>query len=188
MSKKLFSSLFQYKAWANGELFALLQSVPEASHPQGMRVTKRIFKRVFAPKGMHMAGRILNHVFIVDQIFKANLVAEQHAFKALNTEETPKLGDLWASVRRVDQWYLQYVDSLDESRLGEPMEFTFTDGSAGRMTREEMLAHVVTHGNYHRGQVSAILNLLSVPLPRDIFTQFLHLEGRRPHEDAALRA
>lgn len=77
MSKKLFSSLYQYTAWANGELFALLQSVPEASHR----------------KEMHIAARILNHVFVVDQIFRANIVAEKHSFAELNTEETPKLSD-----------------------------------------------------------------------------------------------
>ena len=160
MSKKLFSSLYQYKAWANGELFALLLSVPEVSHR----------------KEMHMAARILNHVFVVDQIFRANIVAEKHSFAALNTEATPKLSDLWTSVRGIDEWYSTYVDSLSEPRLGEPIEFTFADGSDGKMTREEMLAHVVTHGNYHRGQVSAILNAISVQLPRDIFTQFLHTE------------
>jgi len=162
MSKKLFSSLFQYKAWANGELFTALQGVPEAAHPQEM----------------HLAARIVSHVLIVDQIFKANVVAEQHGFKAANAEEIPKLGDLRAPVRRVDEWYLQYVDSLSEAQLAEPLEFTFTDGSAGRMTREEMLAHVITHGNSHRGQVSALLHALSIPLPRDIFTHFLHRERR----------
>jgi len=85
---------------------------------------------------------------------------------------------LRAPVRRVDEWYLQYVDSLSEAQLAEPLEFTFTDGSAGRMTREEMLAHVITHGNSHRGQVSALLHALSIPLPRDIFTHFLHRERR----------
>ena len=176
MSKKLFASLFQYKAWANSELFALLQSVSEASQPKGMPLTSRVLNSVLAPTGMRLAARILDHVFVVDQIFKANLVAEKHAFKALNSEEAPKLGDLWASVRAVDEWYLQYVDSLSELRLAEPLEFTFADGSAGRMTREEMLAHVITHGNYHRGQVSVILKVISVPASRDVFTAFLHRE------------
>ena len=44
----------------------------------------------------------------------------------------------------------------------------------GRMTREEMLLHVITHGAYHRGQVGQILRAAEVLPPRDIFTRFLH--------------
>ena len=50
----------------------------------------------------------------------------------------------------------------------------FTDGQPGRMSREEMLAHVATHGSYHRGAVGRIMAQVAVPPPRDIFTVFLH--------------
>ncbi len=44
--------------------------------------------------------------------------------------------------------------------------FRFTDGAPGRMSREEMLMHVVTHGVGHRGQVSALMLLNSLtPAP-----------------------
>jgi len=58
--------------------------------------------------------------------------------------------------------------------LAETVNFTFTDGEHGRMSREEMLAHVITHGGYHRGEVGRILSQLSIARPRDIFTGYLH--------------
>jgi uncharacterized damage-inducible protein DinB len=42
------------------------------------------------------------------------------------------------------------------------------------MSREEMLMHVITHGVGHRGQVSAVMLLNSVPPPKDGFTTYLN--------------
>ena len=62
------------------------------------------------------------------------------------------------------------------------LPFVFTDGANGLMSREEMLAHVATHGGYHRGAVGRIMAQADVPPPRDIFTVYLHRAepGRRP--------
>jgi uncharacterized damage-inducible protein DinB len=68
--------------------------------------------------------------------------------------------------------------------LAEVLAFTFTDGDAGRMTRGEMLAHVVLHGGYHRGEVGRILRQLAITPPWDTFAVFLHQTepGRRLRE------
>jgi uncharacterized damage-inducible protein DinB len=66
------------------------------------------------------------------------------------------------------------VSGLDGERLAERIDFTFTDGAPGRMSREEMLMHVITHGVGHRGQISAVMLLNSVSPPRDGFTSHLH--------------
>jgi len=42
------------------------------------------------------------------------------------------------------------------------------------MSREETLAHIATHGGYHRGAVGRIMAQASVAVPRDIFTVHLH--------------
>lgn len=155
---KLLTSLFQYKAWANQELFESLKAL-DASTQQAER---------------HSAIRILNHICVVDHIFAANLQQERHAYTATNTPETPTLEDLHAAVQETDRWYLEYVAALSPQALSEDIEFSFVDGALGRMSREEMLAHVVTHGGYHRGAVGRIMVQLSIAPPRDSFTVFLH--------------
>ena len=67
----------------------------------------------------------------------------------------PTLEDLSADIRKSDREYVDYVAALDRGQLAERIDFTFTDGAPGRMSREEMLMHVITHGIGHRGQVSA---------------------------------
>ncbi|MBT2302138.1 DinB family protein [Variovorax paradoxus] len=154
----LLHSLFKYKAWANKELFAEMEKLDPVAH-QVQR---------------HTAIRVLNHIYVVDRIFAAHLCGTAHSYQATNTTETPLLADLRAAVAESDGWYVDYVGSLPPERLAEPLSFTFTDGGSGRMSREEMLAHVATHGGYHRGAVGRIMAELPVAPPRDTFTRFLH--------------
>jgi uncharacterized damage-inducible protein DinB len=154
----LLHSLFKYKAWANGEFFTAMKQIDEAQHPAER----------------HTAIRILNHAYVVDRIFAANLQQLPHEYRATNTEETPELDWLRLAVSESDHWYMKYVAALSEKALAESIDFTFTDGASGRMSREEMLAHVVNHGTGHRGAVARIMTQLSVKPPKDVFTGYLH--------------
>jgi uncharacterized damage-inducible protein DinB len=154
----LLLSLFKYKAWADDELVAGLHKLDAETH-----ATER-----------HGALRLLNHIHVVDCIFAAHLSGMPHDHTATNTPETPTLQALCVAVARTDRWYVEHVATLSPQQLGERLHFSFTDGAAGCMSRGEMLAHVATHGGYHRGAVGRIMAQAGVPPPRDIFTVFLH--------------
>ena len=154
----LLLSLFEYKAWANRELFAELAKLDAGSHPAER----------------HAAIRMLNHIHVVDRIFAAHLAGQVHDYSGTNTADTPTLEALSADVQACDRWYVEHVRTLAAERLGERIAFSFTDGERGSMSREEMLAHVATHGSYHRGVAGRIMVQAGVPPPRDIFTVFLH--------------
>lgn len=156
-TKKLLLTLFEYKAWANQELYQLLATVSNDSYP----------------RETHDAIRILNHIYVVDQIFVANIQGQRHSFTALNTPETPKLTELQLGVSRTDQWFIDYIQGQEEESFAKEIQFAFVDGKPGRMSCGEMLLHVATHGNYHRGAVGRILFQISVQPPRDTLTVFL---------------
>ena len=117
---------------------------------------------------------MLNHIHVVDRIFAAHLRGEPHGFEATNTPETPTLEALRAAVRETDRWFVESAGALTPDQLAETVPFSFTDGERGRMSREEMLAHVVTHASYHRGEVGRLLKTRAVAPPRDLFTAYLH--------------
>jgi uncharacterized damage-inducible protein DinB len=94
---------------------------------------------------------------------------------ATNTDATPELGELQFAVAQTDAWFEAYAATVSAEQLHQKLRFRFTDGDAGRMSREEMLVHVITHGSYHRGNVGQVLKLLSVAPPRDLYTRFLHV-------------
>ncbi len=156
-TKKLLSGLFEYKAWANVDLYNLMATVSREQHA----------------RELHDAIRILNHIHVVDQIFVANLQGQRHAYTALNTKETPELTMLQQDVQVTDQWYLSYIAAQAEDSFADDIHFTFVDGKAGCMSRGEMLLHVATHGNYHRGAVGRILFQIGLQAPRDTLTVFL---------------
>ncbi len=165
MSIETLKSLFDYKAWANRELFLLLISLP-AEHAEQL----------------HTCIRTLNHIYVVDRIFQAHLSGEASVFNATNTKETPVLLQLREDVEATDAWYINYVSTLSSSAHSEILNFTFTDGDQGRMSREEILLHVITHGGYHRGNVGQVLKSISIAPPRDLYTKFLHQsEPERRH-------
>ena len=157
MSIETLKSLFGYKAWANSELFTLLATLPpEHAEP------------------LHTCIRTLNHIYVVDRLFRARLSGEPTPFDATNTKETPSLAQLRSDVEATDAWYLNHVCELSEPALAQVLDFTFADGDRGRMSREEILLHVHTHGAHHRGNVGQVLKSISLAPPRDLYTKFLH--------------
>ncbi|VXB87167.1 Uncharacterized damage-inducible protein DinB (Forms a four-helix bundle) [Pseudomonas sp. 8BK] len=162
----LLSSLLHYKAWANQELFAELQRLDPLTQQSEL----------------HAALRILNHIHVVERIFVANLQGINHSYSATNTAETPTLAALQQAVQETDRWYLDYAARLSAQQLAERLSFTFVDGDTGCMSREEMLAHIVTHGGYHRGAVGRIIAQLQLAPPRDIYTRFLHQDQPQRRE------
>jgi len=157
MSTTTLRSLFGYKSWANQELFGMLAELPQGHAEQ-----------------LHTCIRTLNHIYVVDRIFRAHLSDEPRPFDATNTKSTPTLAQLQSAVAATDAWYEQYVANLSANSLAEVIDFLFTDGDSGRMSREEILLHVITHGGYHRGNVGQVLKSLSIAPPRDLYTKFLH--------------
>lgn len=157
MSTSSLNSLFGYKAWANSELFTLLATLP-AEHVEELNACLRI----------------LNHIYVVDRIFRAHLSGESRPFDGTNTLETPSLLELRDDVETTDAWYQKYASSISAAEAQEILDFTFTDGESGLMSREEILLHVLTHGGYHRGNVGQVLKSISIAPPRDLYTKFLH--------------
>jgi uncharacterized damage-inducible protein DinB len=149
--------LFQYKAWANDTLLTALAGLGEESP-----VTT-------------LAVKALSHTHVVDRIFAAHLRHDRHSYASANLDRMPALTDLSADIRATDRDYVVYVSTLEDEQLSERINFTFTDGAPGCMSREEMLMHLITHGAGHRGQVSALMLMNSIPPAKDGFTSYLHI-------------
>jgi uncharacterized damage-inducible protein DinB/putative sterol carrier protein len=148
--------LFTYKAQANDEILAAMQLFDDASPAK------------------EIAVRVLSHTYVVDRIFAANLTGAEHGYTSANKSEAPTLEELSGAIKTSDQWYIDYVSRLENAQLAERIDFRFTDGAPGRMSREEMLLHVTIHGAYHRGQVGWIMTENSITPPADGFTSYLH--------------
>jgi uncharacterized damage-inducible protein DinB len=154
-------NLTLYKAWANERLFAMVSNLPAG---------EAVLERQTRYRNM---VHTLNHVFVIDSVFKAHLLGHEHGYSARNTPTHPPLEILWRRVRVLDQWYIDYASHASPEELEKPIEFDFIGGGKGAMTAAEMILHVVNHGTYHRGLVSDMMYQAGVtPQPTDL-TVFL---------------
>jgi uncharacterized damage-inducible protein DinB len=150
-----------YKAWANEITFSAVKSLPigEATKERKTRFRNMV--------------HTLNHVYVIDCIFKAHLEKTTHPYNARNTETYPPLEELWQAVKIVDQWYIDYARSISEQELLDIVNFQFVDGGTGVMSRSEIILHIVNHGTYHRGLVSDMMYQVPAIPPANDLTVYL---------------
>jgi len=117
--------------------------------------------------------RLLDHIHVVDEIFRHNLEARPHGYSAPRSAELPSLEALATSARATADWYADYADALLPEQVDEALAFSFANGKPARMTRGEVLLHVAMHAAGHRGQAALLLQKNGiVPWP-DRITDFL---------------
>lgn len=167
-----FENAFKYKEWANAELLAY-----------GERQLHRL-----PENDAVFFIRILNHTTVVDSLFISRMSGTAELYSADNTAETPTLSELKERVEINDAWLVRFCAAATPEILSQVIPFSFTDGDPGRMSVEEILLHLLTHGSNHRGMASRALAANGLERPKDTFTRYIHeLEPQRreaPAENA----
>ncbi len=157
MTCRPYAQLIEVKRWADAHLCdAMRQNLERLSKEDAVLML-----------------RILDHIHVVDRIFQHHLQGEPHSFKAPRSDALPDFESLARGVREVDDWYAAYMQGVQASDLDQPIDFVFTHGRPERMSRGEMLLHVCLHGNYHRGNAGALLQLRGLTPGRDGITDYL---------------
>lgn len=82
------------------------------------------------------------------------------------------LAALRAPWEKVGGELLAFVRALAASDLGRRVSYRNTAGQAYESEMWEMLAHLVNHGSYHRGQVITLLRQLGAAAPATDFIAF----------------
>ena len=159
--------LVRYKAWADELTYTTVMGLPdgEALKPRPTRFGNMV--------------HTLNHVYVVDDIFRHHLEGRRHGYTARNTETTPPVEALWQAVQEMNRWYRDQVDGWSDEDLAEVVRFTFVGGGQGAMTREEIVLHVVNHGTYHRGFVGDMMYQVPFTPPANDLPVFLRDHYRR---------
>jgi uncharacterized damage-inducible protein DinB len=152
-----YRTLIQQKRWATNGLNAVI-----AENVDRLPADEQVLIR-----------RLLDHIQVVDEIFRHNLEGRLHGYGAPRSAELPTLEALASSARATADWYADYADALLPEQVDEALSFSFANGKPARMTRGEMLLHVTTHAAGHRGQAALLLQKNGiVPWP-DRITDFL---------------
>ena len=153
--------LMRYKRWATNDL--------------NDRLASSIDRLAGGDQGL--IRRVLDHIQTVDEIFSRILEGRAPAHSAPRSAEIPEFETLALRARAIADWYVGFADALLPERRDEAVDFRFTSGTPGRMTRGEMLLHVAMHGTYHRGNIGALLQKNGIEPPPDRVTDFVEIEG-----------
>lgn len=135
--------LTRYNHWADDKLFEALAKLPEGAATEKKGFGGMLFN--------------MNHNIIVDRIWKGHLENKPHGYTARVTQEFPALAELRAQQNELNAWYIDYADRMDDGLYDEMIDFKYVDGGAGRLSRGDMMMHIINHHTYHRGFVGELM-------------------------------
>jgi uncharacterized damage-inducible protein DinB len=166
--KDHFAMFAAYNRWANGVVYAAAQplSVEELNSNRGAFFGSLI--------------GTLNHLVCADRIWMRRFTGEGDAPSALNVILYPELAALKAARDAEDERIGKWIDSLDESRLGE--NFTYVPVTTPQPVTQKLgsaLSHFFNHQTHHRGQCHMILTSLGKPSVTLDMVSFHRTEGRQ---------
>lgn len=153
--------LLRYKSWADALAFESVAAIP-AEETYKLRATS--FGSII---------QTLNHVHIVDEIFRHHLQGLSHGFGARITPDPPPFTELAEASQATTDWFIGTYDKWSDADLGYTVAFEFIGGGQGSMTRAEIALHVVNHSTYHRGFVGDMLKQIPYDWPANDLTVFL---------------
>lgn len=153
-----FEKLFLYKQWSDQRLFRAIYQIDQSQFMQDY----------------DFARQQLNHMIIVEELFRSRLECNQSPHNQTNTLDLPTLEELQQRINISDEWFIQFVQNLTTTKSLEILHFHFTDGKAGRLSISEILFHMINHGTYHRGNIAHALHHAQVVHPADTYTVFIH--------------
>ncbi|QQE80061.1 DinB family protein [Alicyclobacillus sp. SO9] len=143
--------LYHYHVWANNEVFRHLRTLPANT------ATRRL-QSVFPT--IHDA---LAHIYIVDHVW---LTALKGDFAEINTslplwQQTIEKADLPQMESEFAETAEEYAAFLREHQnLDTVSEYPHPTYGTLKASYREIIGHVVNHGTYHRGNVTAMLRQL----------------------------
>lgn len=157
----LLAILLRYKAWAEGIAYDAVFSIPL---DEALRARPTPFGNIVMT---------LNHIYVVDDIFRHHLLGRRHAYTRRNTDHTPDLMELRARSIELNDWLIAQVGSWTPAQRADAVDFQFVAGGNGSMTREHIVLHLVNHSTYHRGFVGDMLKQIPYAWPANDLTVFL---------------
>lgn len=75
------------------------------------------------PSSLAFACQQLNHMVIVEELFKARLLGEPTPHAATNTEQVPEISELDRRITASNAWFAGYVPGLAPEQLQETLQF-----------------------------------------------------------------
>jgi len=110
-------------------------------------------------------GRLLDRIVHIFASFKMWLqrIDGQSPSTVLTGDDFTSWEELATTWEEYEHLLLDYVDKVTPEQLEKRVSYVSFDGMTYTRTVRHILLHLTAHPNYHRGQISAIFKLKSLP-------------------------
>jgi len=159
--------LYSYNRWANGQVLRAVEGLTPQQFTQDTRSSYPSVRDTLA------------HILGAEWIWLERWHGRSPR-ALLSAGAFPTVGALrerWAEVEAGQQAFLA---ALTEDALRRRIAYINTKGERWEYAQWQMLAHVVNHSTYHRGQVTTMLRQLGAPPVATDFLLFSDLRGGPP--------
>ena len=117
----------------------------------------------------------LNHIYGAEWIWYSRWNGVSPT--SFPTDELPDLATLRVKWSELEGKVRALIDAAGEEGMNRVIEYRLMSGKEGASPLWQMVAHVVNHASYHRGQVTTMLRQLGAVAPQsqDMITYFREL-------------
>jgi uncharacterized damage-inducible protein DinB len=159
-----------YSAWANRQLLEACTPLPHAHLDRDLGASHRGVLET------------LRHIFYTERVWRDRLIAnalpplivigDQRLFQ--DPPPGPSLEDLKQRWPEIEVSLHQWLANLPESELSGELPCLQPDGQYLRLSRWQIILHMVNHSTLHRGQIISMLRTLELKPPNiDLFSFYM---------------
>ena len=143
MTKKYFQELAEYNVWANNIVCSWLDQINDEQW------NKEIIS------SFNSIQETVLHIISAEKAWLERFEHKpvewlQFTYKGSKEEHII----LW---KKISANLKDFIDGFDESKLEEILDFKRLNGDAYSMPHYQLIAHVINHSTYHRGQLVTML-------------------------------
>ncbi len=161
--KSLLLRVARYHHWATERVLKAVEPIPDDARK--------------ADAGLYFRSihGTLNHVLLVDRLWRARLLRTPYTVRRLDDELESDFAALDQLLRRETAAWEALVDSFPDDELGAPFTYSMLSGKPSAIRLCDALMHVFNHGTHHRGQISAVVTRLGFPTPETDLVDLVRL-------------
>ncbi|WP_336155181.1 damage-inducible protein DinB [Bacillus sp. 204(2023)] len=141
--------LYEYNVWANQQIFNRLKELPKEVYHQEIQ---SVFPSI---------SHVLSHVYLSDlgwiEVFSGKTLSDALALAEQLKEQTEakEIEEMEDLFLRLSERYILFLQQKEQ--LNQPLQIQNPSSGIMKTTVSELLPHVVNHGTYHRGNITAML-------------------------------
>ncbi|MDF2962489.1 MAG: damage-inducible protein DinB [Paenibacillus sp.] len=141
--------LYEYNVWANEQIFNRLKELPKDVYRQEVQSVFSSLSNVLAHVYLSDLGWI--EVFSGKSMNHALVLAEQ----LKEQTESKGIEEMEAMFFELAERYKSYLNQKEN--IEKPLVIEHPSGDLMKSSVSEIVLHVVNHGTYHRGNITAML-------------------------------